>query len=161
MLRSKYILCTQLLHISYAGRLVRCSSLCPFHAAGVALSTSDGSTESLFGGYFHDSSCSTPYALAADSYNLQTLAAAIKVRICTTQPYRRAVTLRTAAVTPSAVNAILCVQAAGLVDVLDTTTSEITVFVPTDDAFAALADTLHMTLEDLLAESNLLSVVSS
>lgn len=47
--------------------------------AGVALSTSDGS--SLFGGYFHDSTCSTPYALAAHSYNLQTLAAAIKVSI--------------------------------------------------------------------------------
>lgn len=50
-------------------------------------------------------------------------------------------------------------QAAGLVDVLDTATSEITVFAPTDDAFAALADALHMTAEELLAESNLLSVV--
>ena len=51
------------------------------------------------------------------------------------------------------------VQAAGLVDVLDTTSSEITVFAPTDDAFAALADALHLTPEELLAESNLLSVV--
>lgn len=51
------------------------------------------------------------------------------------------------------------VQAAGLVDVLDTTSSKITVFAPTDDAFAALADVLHMTPEQLLAESDLLSVV--
>lgn len=51
------------------------------------------------------------------------------------------------------------VQAAGLVDVLDTTSSEITVFAPTDDAFAALAAVLHMTPEQLLAESDLLSVV--
>lgn len=50
-------------------------------------------------------------------------------------------------------------QAAGLVDVLDSTSSEMTVFAPTDDAFAALADALHMTPEELLAESNLLSVV--
>ena len=60
-------------------------------------------------------------------------------------------------------NASFCesitLQAAGLVDVLDTTSSKITVFAPTDDAFATLADVLHMTPEEFLAESNLLSVV--
>ena len=52
-------------------------------------------------------------------------------------------------------------QAAGLVDVLDATSSAITVFAPTDDAFAALADALHLTPEELLSKSDLLSVVSS
>ncbi|KAL3143673.1 hypothetical protein ABBQ38_002468 [Trebouxia sp. C0009 RCD-2024] len=93
---------------------------------GVALSSASDDS-SIFGGYFHDSTCSTPYALAAHSYNLQTLAAAVK--------------------------------AAGLVDVLDTTSGQITVFAPTDDAFAALADALHLTPEELLAKSDLLSQI--
>ena len=52
-------------------------------------------------------------------------------------------------------------QAAGLVDVLDTTSAEITVFAPTDDAFAALADALHLAPEELLAKSDLLSQVGT
>ncbi len=50
-------------------------------------------------------------------------------------------------------------QAAGLVNLLDSTTSDITVFAPTDDAFAALASALSLTSEELLAKSDLLSVV--
>ncbi|DBA75484.1 hypothetical protein WJX77_010625 [Trebouxia sp. C0004] len=91
--------------------------------AGVARSNDS----SFFGGYFQNDQCSTPYALAADSHNLQTLAAAIK--------------------------------AAGLVNILDSTTSAITVFAPTDDAFAALASALSLTSEELLSKSDLLSVI--
>lgn len=79
MLTSAFVTCTMSDRISSglaAFKLVTVLQLSVLHA-GVALSTSDGS--SLFGGYFHDSTCSTPYALAAHSYNLQTLAAAIKV----------------------------------------------------------------------------------
>ncbi|KAL0021766.1 hypothetical protein WJX79_006520 [Trebouxia sp. C0005] len=94
-------------------------------ASLTGVATSDDS--SLFGGYFQNDQCSTPYALAADSHNLQTLAAAIK--------------------------------AAGLVNVLDSTTSAITVFAPTDDAFAALASALSLTSEELLSKSDLLSVI--
>ncbi len=50
-------------------------------------------------------------------------------------------------------------QAAGLVNLLDSTTSAITVFAPTDDAFAALASALSLTSEELLAKSDLLSMV--
>ena len=50
-------------------------------------------------------------------------------------------------------------QAAGLVDALDTASSAITVFAPTDDAFAALADALHLAPEELLAKGDLLSLV--
>jgi len=50
-------------------------------------------------------------------------------------------------------------QAAGLVNLLDSTTSAITVFAPTDDAFAALASALSLTSEELLSKSDLLSVV--
>jgi len=52
-------------------------------------------------------------------------------------------------------------QAAGLVNLLDSTTSAITVFAPTDDAFAALASALSLTSEELLSKSYLLSVVRS
>lgn len=52
-----------------------------------------------------------------------------------------------------------CMQAAGLVNLLDSTTSAITVFAPTDDAFAALASALSLTSEELLSKSDLLSVV--
>lgn len=44
-------------------------------------------------------------------------------------------------------------------NVLDATSSAITVFAPTDDAFAALADALQLTPEELLSKSDLLSVV--
>lgn len=50
-------------------------------------------------------------------------------------------------------------QAAGLLNLLDSSTSTSTVFAPTDDAFAALATALSLTAEELLANSNLLSVV--
>ena len=50
-------------------------------------------------------------------------------------------------------------QAAGLVNDLDSSSSAITVFAPTDDAFAALAAALNLTPEDLLSKSDLLSVV--
>jgi len=52
-------------------------------------------------------------------------------------------------------------QAAGLVNLLDSTTSAIAVFAPTDDAFAALASALSLTSEELLSKSHLLSVVRS
>ncbi len=52
-----------------------------------------------------------------------------------------------------------CMQAAGLVNLLDSTTSAITVFAPTDDALAALASALSLTSEELLSKSDLLSVV--
>jgi len=52
-------------------------------------------------------------------------------------------------------------QAAGLVNLLDSTTSAIAVFAPTDDAFAALASALSLTSEELLSKSYLLSVVRS
>lgn len=44
-------------------------------------------------------------------------------------------------------------------NLLDSTTSAITVFAPTDDAFAALASALSLTSEELLSKSDLLSVV--
>ncbi|KAL0045360.1 hypothetical protein WJX82_004924 [Trebouxia sp. C0006] len=50
-------------------------------------------------------------------------------------------------------------QAAGLVNLLDSTTLAITVFAPTDDAFAALASALSLTSEELLSKSDLLSVI--
>ena len=52
-----------------------------------------------------------------------------------------------------------CMQAARLVNLLDSTTLAITVFAPTDDAFAALASALSLTSEELLSKSDLLSVV--
>jgi len=52
-------------------------------------------------------------------------------------------------------------QAAGLVNLLDSTTSAITVFAPTDDAFTALARALSLNSEELLSKSDLLSVVRS
>lgn len=79
--------------------------------AGVALSTSDSS--SLFGGYFHDSTCSTPYALAAHSYNLQTLAAAIKVCSRLGVTLTAAADLRLPNATTKYIYAILMLQCAG------------------------------------------------
>ena len=52
----------------------------PALIAGLALpALGDGSSSPLFGGYFEDTQCSTAYATAASSHNLQTLAAAVKV----------------------------------------------------------------------------------
>ena len=108
---------------------------------------------SLFGGYFQNDQCSTPYALAADSHNLQTLAAAIKV---VKNGNRHRCMQKCPTLCPSVKD---CMQAAGLVNLLDSTTSAITVFAPTDDAFAALASALSLTSEELLSKSDLLSVV--
>lgn len=51
-------------------------------------------------------------------------------------------------------------QAAGLVSTLDDSSAAITVFAPTDDAFAALASALNLAPAELLAKSDLLKVVS-
>ena len=113
----------------------------------------------LFGGYFEDSKCSTPYATAASSHNLQTLAAAIKVLI-------RDVDYGAVGLCMCIFALVFCrveprdLQAAGLTSVLDDSSAAITVFAPTDDAFSALASTLSLTAAELLAKSDLLKEVS-
>ena len=53
---------------------------------------------------------------------------------------------------------VAAVQAAGLVDVLNSD-GPFTVFAPTEDAFAAALDALGLTAEDLLADTELLTAV--
>jgi uncharacterized surface protein with fasciclin (FAS1) repeats len=55
---------------------------------------------------------------------------------------------------------VAAIQAADLVQALSNPTTPLTVFAPTNDAFAALIDMLETTAEDLLANTGLLTDVS-
>lgn len=54
---------------------------------------------------------------------------------------------------------LAALQAAGLVDAVADPTAQLTVFAPTDDAFAALLDELGVTAEELLADEGLADIL--